>query len=614
MTTGDGVQTIESHTTGDGYTIFTFTTGNYNVEKAVNDVEITPNFGVWGSLKFISYTATKGTYNQVNNKWTLGTLESNQVETLTVTTIATGFKASVTPEENTPVSILKSKLVGQQIIIQPKTGGNLYGVLKSAEPSIGDTVVTRETGSCGTVTTGATSTPYSGGSQNIGGVNPGTNICTTTPGDDTTILCPGSSGVLNNANVNCYSEPPATDCMVGIPMNQARGATDYSFGIGGGKYYYAVPKEPIWIYPGADKPLFYLDVLVSMEPAADLRDSVPDCWPGDGAFNLLMKCDDKQYYHSRLWKCPTGCCLWPADTNFTTLRSNTCPEGREHSGQLWHPAPGEKFQFWYPYGGLWIYICTDQGEIGPGNMPLTPSSAWRTRDGKNNWSIVDGPDFVLGVNEDQYEKDYDPTKGGKNTNFVSYDQCMQSLKAQGMSQDEMDKYCKDVADQTNEDSWTDCMKRLHRQNPDLTEEQLSTMCNNHPGWTSCMINEFYRSNGTKTEEELARLCKNQPEPYTLTFNCGVVDKPFQIFAFIFYVGGTSTCAWGWPGVPLWYTDPATILWNFRACMPSEEELEMYRDMEGDRYQDNYPNYNNQDIRKDHCIDDNGNPIPGCTPK
>lgn len=579
--TSEWVQLTENtHTEIDGYTVFTFKIQNFNPDNSATNTSITPNYGYWQKLLYKSHEASRGIYNPITNTWTITILSPGETATLTVTTTTTPIPQSPTPTSTKIEDINRSKLIGQKVITKQKIGDEYYAMLKSTPPNIGDNVLLRQSDTCGYITTGATSTPSLTGRQNKPGLNPGRIECSTTPGNTLPIECPGPN-TENNGNVNCPTEP-SVECLT-FPVNQVRGPTDYTSGINGGKYYHVnfemYGLDGMWIYPGLNKPIFYADIGVAGETAADPRDSVPDCWPegnGGAAFNLLSTCEDP---HDHSYNCERGCCLWPGDTNFTTLYSNVCPGGNSHYGVIWHPDPGGKFQFWYPYGALWIFVkkAGVDGYMGPGGDYAYPTG-YTYRDGDTPWSILGGPDYILGVNSDNFKDDYDPKKtSGRFGTKMDYDTCMEQLKIQVRNDAERDAICREGTQGESQEGWTDCMKRLYNENPTLTPEQLSTMCNEHPDWTTCMINTFYSTGGTMTEQELMEACNGSPNNYGLEFYVGLGTEPFLITDMVFCISGTL-CAWGWPNVPLWWSNPNSSVTGLRVCMPTEEDLKGFEDL------------------------------------
>lgn len=501
-----------------------------------------------------------------------------------------------------------SKIKGKTAIISNRRGGGKAALMGGMYAKAGEQVILRNNDPCGYVTTGQTSDKYSNGEQGFSGMDPGKSECTTDPGDNVQIDCPGPDG--RNNNTECPGEPPADEnCIrpLGMVYSGAHGCRAAPVGGNAGGDYYLIDlrNNPLIVYPTLG-PKLYFDVSVGQEPSysrAWLKDACGDAGTARGTKvckkegGCTNKCDLECEAAAEFccWDC--SCLGWEGAIWRPACRDQVTP-GTDNT-DIW-----DKFQFWYPKGALWIWLlcgtdlsdnsmATDNrdynhykdssGYILPGADSAT--SGWFWVDGKTHYSIVNAPQFAFGVGDDDKLEDYDHTKGGNNTGLTDYNQCMDSLKATGMSEADAKALCDQIKDTINdnktEEGWSDCMKRLHDQNPSLTEEELATMCNNHPTWTTCMINTFYESGGTLSEDELAEACTGDGDAYTYMYNIGTASgrtEPYPVYAIMLYVGGTSTCPWGWPCIQLWNSEPSSSIGNVRACEVTESEIEEFYEM------------------------------------
>lgn len=598
MVDNDYIQFTESNEEDGEYTIFTIEVTNYDVwnYETVEDIIYNPLLGNWLKIGYVSHTLTRGYYNYHTNTWTIPDLKSGETATLTITTIATEFPEVETPIPTTVDAILKRKFIDETVIIKKALDGSYYGVTRNMTAQIGGTVLIRSTDECGDITSGQSSDSTA---NNTEGTNNGSSECTVDLGDEIPIEIDDSKDTGDDDGDNITEPGADEDCIRGYTPALVKEAHGYTKGINGGNLWHVNFQKDgldgIWIYPGIDQP-FFLDVSLEKESATDNRDSVPDCWPEGGdhaSFTLLHACQDPEtgeHYHK--FGCPDGeCCLWPGDTDFTTLRNNVCSGWPDHYGQIWHPKPGDKYQFWYPFGALWIWIkkAGVDDYSGPGG-DLTYPTGYTQIDGETPWTIINTPNFQLAPNMGDFEDDYDPSSGGGFGDRMSYDECMESLKVQVPDNEERDKICKEGTSSTNTDGWTDCMKRLFSRDNTLNEDQARNMCENHPNWTTCMIHTYYASGETMTEDELIEACKGQGDSYTLKFIVGLCDdgdcSPFLITDMAFWVSGSSGCLWGWPNIPLWWSSPNTGISKLRVCMPSEDDLNRWygtKTVEEDRY-------------------------------
>lgn len=520
--------------------------------------------------------------------------------------------------------VIRAKLMGKPVLMKERKGGGIAGLVGSMYPKIGGTLVLRQTDECGYVSTGSTSDPEQD-YQRYAGMDQGRNRCTVKPGDIVPIDCPGpdcpteqpSDQDSNNDQNCCITEPPIDeDCIRELDPSLVGSCGACSAppvgGVSGGKYYLVdFSDDPIWVYPGMDKPVFYFDVSVGVEPGQDQRTwndteqiGVPSGIPENG---ILGAPEENPECGGN---CTTCFCLRCKEDERCCLPCNMLDP---IEGVLWRPpcivnedgdAHWEKYQFWYPKGAMTILTLCGNGGLGdetnwdkwryeypyyviPGNSSATVG--WFNIDGTTPWSILTGPNINFATPADAIEN-YDPSRGGGNPPPMSYDECMNSLNGTGLTQAEKDAICKE-AKTDDHTSYTACMQRLSQQIPSLSEEELSTMCNEHPDWSICMIRAFYESGGTKTEDELIDECYGENDNYSYDWEPSQTTgrtQPYPIYALMCYIGGTSCCPWGWPWVRLWYNCPSSTLEAVRVCTPTETEIEEWRGMQ-DNYEQKFPN-------------------------
>ena len=521
--------------------------------------------------------------------------------------------------------VIRAKLIGKTVLMKERKGSGLAGLTGSMYPKIGGSIVIRD-GDCGYLSTGSTSDPSENPDyQRYGGEDEGRNKCTVKPGDTIQIDCPGPDGPQQQKNTEnndgncCIAEPPIDeDCIRDLYPSLVGSCGACSSppvgGVSGGKYYLVdFSNDPIWVYPGMNKPVFYFNIGVGIEPGQDTRTwnsteqiGVPSGIPPNGVLHAPRENPEcgGDCIHCYCLECNEGeyCCL-------------PCNMLDPIYGVLWRPpciinedgdAHWEKYQFWYPAGAMTIMmLCGDGGVSDEMNwdkwrdadpyyvLPGTDSASvgWFNIDGKTPWSIFTGPFFNFASRTDDAMNKYDPTKGGATPPPMSQDQCMENLNGTRLSDAEKKAICEQVNDNQVNPGWSDCMRRLYERDPTLTEEQLATMCNEHPDWTTCMIHAFYASGGTKTEDELIDECNEDLDNFTYQWDASVTSgrtDPYPIYALMCYIGGSAPCPWGWPWVRLWYSCPSSTLDSVRVCTANESDIEnWYGDQ--DRYEQKYPN-------------------------
>lgn len=522
--------------------------------------------------------------------------------------------------------VIKAKLIGQTVLMKERKGGGLSGLVGSMYPKIGGEIVIRQSPTCGNVSTGSTSDPAGGnGYQQYEGVDGGRNQCSVQPGDTVTIDCPGCEGPTDNDNNNnnncCITEPPIDeDCIRELYPSLVGSCGACSAppvgGVSGGKYYLVdFSDDPIWVYPGMNKPIFYFDVSVGVEPGQDTRTwnsteqiGVPSGIPPEGILHAPVEVPECEgdCINCYCLKCNEGeeCCL-------------PCNMLSPIYGVLWRPpcvvnedgdAHWEKYQFWYPKGAMTIMELAGTGGNGDALawdkwryeypyyvVPGTDGGdvGWFNIDGTTEWSIMTGP-FINFATPAGAIDNYDPNRGGGTLPPMNYDECMKNLEGTGLSQAEKEAICNE-AQTTDTSNRTACMQRLAAQLPGLSDEQLSTMCNEHPGWSICMIKAFYDSGGTKSEAELIDECYGENDSYSYVWNPSVTTSrlsPYPIYALMCYIGGTAPCPWGWPWVRLWYSCPSSTLDAVRVCTATDNEIEDWTDKKGN-YEQKFPNMINK---------------------
>ena len=354
------------------------------------------------------------------------------------------------------------------------------------------------------------------------------------------------------------STPGDWDCMIGVGLSEIYAPEDYNHGNGGGRYFYAslggtnkkgkvtAASSGLWLYPAMNKPIFYFDIGVGTESILDERKSAPNCYNCGEWCSPEHICVNPPLCSHMEWICPQPDSGLPGtgvlrDENGVPIVSNksVCDEMNQLGAGVTHcpkteycccfmpKGPGNKFQFWYPNGGIWIWVhlAGSGSNMGSGSCggAMWPNG-FRSPDLVLGYSIINGPQFVIDT----------------------------VLPRQPIGTSELKP--NDIDDW---DFGSGVMDEI-----DTGEGKYGPGIPHQPDAPNSVRSGAVGSTSSYHWEE---------------WGAGSA-APVLIDAVMIYVGGTSCCGWGAPEWGAWWNSPGTTVSNLRICMPSEEEIKMYGEL------------------------------------